>query len=255
MADKGEGLAYKCFPPPCGEVRRVYEDIRFPESHPGDPSLPYVVMNMVSSLDGRVSSGGKSGSIGGGVDRGAMRTLRSKVDAVAVGAGTIRAEKVSLTSGGIRTPEPKAVIISASLDFPSENIASLAGQETIILAAEGGAWGSKLEDISGLVQMLPAGADSDGRIDLPAALRTLKEEHGVDRLLLEGGPGVNTGMLSTGAVSEIFATIAPKLLGEDSGGVSGILSGPLPDAPRDLSLASIHASIPDGEVLLRYKVQ
>lgn len=255
MAD--EPSARRCFPPPCEEVGSVYEDVSFPGSHPADPSLPYVVMNMVSSLDGKVSSGGKSGSIGGGVDRGAMRMLRSKVDAVAVGAGTVRAEKVSLTSEGMRDPEPKAVIISASLDLPPENMASLGEQETIILTVEGRDTGnagrSKSGYITGLAQILPAEADSEGGIDLMSALRALKGKHGVDRLLLEGGSALNTGMLSIGVVSEIFITIAPKLLGGGPGESAGILSGPLPAAPRDLSLASIHASTPDGEILLRYK--
>ncbi len=255
MAD--EASSYKCFPPPFEEVESIYEDVRFPEFNPSDPSLPYVVMNMVSSLDGKVSSGGKSGSIGGGADRRTMRTLRSKVDAVAVGAGTIRAEKVSLTSEGLQDPEPKAVMITASLDFPPENMASLGEQETIILTVEGSAGEWKpgpSGETSGLADIVPAKADSGGKIDLIHALKTLKEKHGVDKLLLEGGPGINSGMLSVGAVSEIFVTVAPKLLGGASGESAGILSGLLPPGVRDLSLASIHASTPDGEVFLRYRI-
>ena len=39
---------------------------------------------------------GKAAGIGSTADRRTMRTLRSKVDAVMIGAGTLRAEKLSL---------------------------------------------------------------------------------------------------------------------------------------------------------------
>jgi hypothetical protein len=57
------------------------------------PARPRVLLNMVSTLDGRATIGGRSGPIGNRADRELFHALRSVVDAVLVGAGTARAER------------------------------------------------------------------------------------------------------------------------------------------------------------------
>jgi hypothetical protein len=52
---------------------------------------PYVFLNMVASVDGQTSTGGKASKIGSDIDRHTMRNLRSNSDAVMVGADTLRA--------------------------------------------------------------------------------------------------------------------------------------------------------------------
>ncbi|MDX6379365.1 MAG: hypothetical protein QOI57_389, partial [Rubrobacteraceae bacterium] len=49
---------------------------------------------MITSVDGKAAVGGKAGSIGSPTDRTVMRTLRSHADAVMIGAGTLRAERL-----------------------------------------------------------------------------------------------------------------------------------------------------------------
>lgn len=251
------GRARRVFPPPGAEVPEIHGDVEFPGAHPSDPRLPYVAINMVSSVDGRVSSGGKSGSIGGAADRGAMRALRSKVDAVAAGAGTLRAEKLSLTSGGRRTPEPKAVLAATTLDLPMGNLADATKEDTIVMVPEGARGAednSKLREVEGRATVMRAASGPDGRIDFTKALIALKESHGINALLLEGGPAINHEFVSMGLVSEIFLTIAPKLLGGGRGGAPGILDGPRTPGLRNISLRSIHVSDPGGEVFLRYEL-
>ena len=68
---------------------------------------------------------GKAAGIGSATDRRTMRTLRFKVDAVMVGAGTLRAEKLSLgldpTDG---VPQPLAIIITNTADYRWRNTLS-----------------------------------------------------------------------------------------------------------------------------------
>ena len=54
---------------------------------------PRVMLNMISTADGRATVGGRSGAISGGADRELFHGLRSAVDAVLVGAGTVRTER------------------------------------------------------------------------------------------------------------------------------------------------------------------
>ena len=64
-----------------------------------------------------------------------------------------------------------------------------------------------------------------GRVDLGAALRRLREEHGVRALLCEGGPHLHSQLQAAELADELFLTIAPKLVGAGS----SILEGALPE--------------------------
>ena len=54
---------------------------------------PYVVTNFALTLDGHATIGGRSGAIGSDADTSMLVGLRTRVDAVMIGAGTMRAER------------------------------------------------------------------------------------------------------------------------------------------------------------------
>ncbi len=53
---------------------------------------PFVAMNFVATVDGRATIGGRSGPIGSDTDTAMLVGLRTRFDAVMIGAGTMRAE-------------------------------------------------------------------------------------------------------------------------------------------------------------------
>lgn len=59
------------------------------------PDRPYVAMNFAATVDGRATIGGVSGPIGSATDTAMLVALRSRFDAVMIGAGTMRAERYS----------------------------------------------------------------------------------------------------------------------------------------------------------------
>lgn len=56
---------------------------------------PFLAMNFVVTLDGRATIEGRSGPIGSEADTEMLVGLRSRFDAVMIGAGTMRAERYS----------------------------------------------------------------------------------------------------------------------------------------------------------------
>jgi riboflavin biosynthesis pyrimidine reductase len=54
---------------------------------------PLVAMNVVATVDGRATIGGRSGPIGSETDTRMLARLRTRFDAVMIGAGTMRAER------------------------------------------------------------------------------------------------------------------------------------------------------------------
>lgn len=54
---------------------------------------PFVAMNFAATLDGRAAIEGRSGPIGSATDTAMLTGLRTRFDAVMIGAGTMRAER------------------------------------------------------------------------------------------------------------------------------------------------------------------
>jgi len=240
------GKKLRLYPLPAQELlgESIYEDLELPPPGSRNPSRPYVIMNMVSSIDGRTARGGKASRIGSETDRRVMRTLRSKADAVMIGAGTLRAEKLSLGLDDPVGPQPLAVIVTSSGELPLENNLIVSEQQEVLVIAP--------EDItvhSGGVLRLSA--DRSGNIDLTEALRILNAEHAVDLLLVEGGPSLNYSLISQNLADELFLTLAPKLLGGTLDESLAILDGPVL-ATRDINLVSAHLA--GGELFLRYSL-
>jgi riboflavin-specific deaminase-like protein len=245
----------RLYPPPAREVSAIYEDLHLPPTGNREGARPYVIINAVSSLDGRTVMEGKASGIGSTTDRRTMRTLRSKSDAVMVGAGTLRAEKLSLgldpTDG---VPQPLAIIVTGTGDVTlEEHLIVEGGQEVLILLSDA-APKRMVERLRTLAPVMRAPADSSGGVDLEKALLALKAEGGIQSLVAEGGPGLNHALISRQLVDELFLTVAPELLGGTADQTLTLLRGPtLPTRDRPtLDLVSVHFS--GGELFLRYSL-
>lgn len=227
----------------------IYHDLQLPPA--ASQLIPYVIMNMVSSVDGRSSVGGKASGIGSRADREAMRDLRSRVDAVMVGSGTLRAEKLNLGLDDPDTIQPLAVIVGGAGDLPIRERLSV-GRQDVVLAVPEGAPGVSETSMDGLT-IIEAPSVVRGRVDLRWLLESLKREHGVNRLLVEGGPALNRAMIDGGLVDEIFLTLAPKLLSGKEAAIVGGQARETPGWPHGLDLLSVHSS--GSELFLRYRLE
>ena len=243
----------RLYPPPAREVSAVYEDLELPPTGHRKGARPYVIINTVSSVDGRTAMEGKAAGIGSATDRRTMRTLRSKADAVMIGAGTLRAEKLSLgldEADGVR--QPLAIVVSETGDVPlEEHLIVEGGQEVLILLSDA-APKRVVERLLTLAPVMRVPADSNGAVDLEKALLALEAERGVESLVVEGGPGLNHALISLNLAHELFLTVAPELLGGSADQTLTLLRGPtLPARDRPtLELVSIHLS--GDELFLRY---
>ncbi len=249
MAD----TALRLYPLPAGEIPAgaIYEDIELPPPERPDPSRPYVILNAVASVDGRAAIRGKSAGIGSEVDRRVMRTLRSMVDAVLIGANTLRAERVSLGLDEFSPgPQPMAVIVTKTGDVPlATNLIARERQEVLVVIPQNTSEDrtNRLTEHASLLRVPPSPA---GGVNLRDALEALKTERGVEVVLVEGGPRLNHSLISASLADELFLTLSPKLLGGTPNETLTILDGPAPVTPLDVKLLSAHLA--GSELFLRY---
>jgi riboflavin-specific deaminase-like protein len=208
--------------------------------------------NFALTLDGRATIGGVSGPIGTTTDTQMLVGLRTRVDAVMIGAGTMRKECYGRIladpakrerRGDEGLPgDPLMVLVSGRLDLPWE----------APLFADGG---GKVLVFTASDDDPPATATPvevvrhEGMVDLVAALEHIREHHGVRALLCEGGPHLHAQLLQAGLVDELFVTHAPKLAGGEG---PGLVAG-LAEAERRLALAWLVAEPTTGELFARYR--
>jgi riboflavin biosynthesis pyrimidine reductase len=222
------------------------------EQHAGS-ERPYVVCNFVSSADGKATAAARTAQLGGESDRVAFHLLRTQVDAVLAGTGTLRVERygalvrrpelVEIRRAEGRAAQPLAAIVSRSGNVPFEiPLFADSGSRVVLYSPK------ELVMPSCDAEVIVHEVSSAGS-ELAAALRSLRVDHGVRSLLCEGGPTVFNAMLEDGLVDELFLTLAPTLVG---GGELGITSGDALPAPLPVNL--VWAFEHDGSLFLRYRL-
>lgn len=181
---------------------------------------PYVMLNMVMSMDGKVVVEGTEQGIGSKVDQRLMRELRVSADIVLNGASTLRAsgtssrlgdeilEQVRVARGKPRAPI--AAVLSASGELPLDKIFFRAGDfEAVVFLAETAPAErrSAVEGTGRRVVVLPT------ETLIPEMLRHMRQEMGAEVLLVEGGPTVNGELFELDVVDEFFLTVGPVVVG------------------------------------------
>lgn len=246
------GKATRLYPLPPREVPagEIYADLELPPPGRQDPSRPYVIINMVSSIDGKSTIWGRTAGLGDEADRQTMRNLRSKADAVMVGAGTLRSERISLgLDEPADGPQPLAVVATKTGDVPLESNLILHESQEVLLLSPENLYVPREES----VRWMRVPRDPSGNMDLREALKGLKGEHAVDLLLVEGGPTLNHALASRGLADELFLTLAPKLLGgEGCDSLTVLGGGPLSPEASSPKLLSGHLT--GDELFLRYEL-
>ena len=212
---------------------------------------PYVALNFASTVDGRATIDGKSGPIGSRADMETLQRLRTRVDAVMIGAGTMRAERYGrmVPDADYRAyresiglaHDPVAVLVSNRMELPWDaGLFTDGNGEVVIFTASEESPPETATPVA--VERHP---DS---VDLERALGWLHSERGVRALLCEGGPTLHGELQARGLADELFLTIAPKLAGREE---RSILTAPLPEV-IDLELAWLLEG--EGELFTRYRI-
>jgi riboflavin biosynthesis pyrimidine reductase len=187
---------------------------------------PYVLSNMVASMDGAIAVDGLSGGLGGPADSRVFRALRSVADVIIAGAGTVRDERYkppqpSEVASGLRrargqSERPLIAVVTRSgrlapdlplFSDPSYRPLIIAGSEPDRTALD------KLATVATIVQ---TESDSVG----PEEALGLLHQLGHRIVLLEGGPRLNGAFVEADCIDEWNLTMSPNLVGGSSGRAS-----------------------------------
>ncbi len=210
---------------------------------------PWVMVNMVASVDGATTVAGGSTDLSDGDDRRLFRALRSLADVVLVGAGTVRAENyrpirpdpewLAERRARGQADAPRLVVVSGRLDLdPSARMFGDPERRPTIVTSEG-APPDPIRSLSTMADMILLGSLS-GRSIIEAL-----DEPGL--ILCEGGPGFNATLLGDDLVDEINLTLAPLVV---SGESKRVVDGVALPVPATMRLSRLWRG--DRSLFLRY---
>jgi riboflavin biosynthesis pyrimidine reductase len=198
------------------------------------PDRPWIYSNFVQSLDGITSLLGRhfaGGEISQSADdRWLMDLLRAHANAILTGATTLLDERTArgADSRGIvfRVVDPEIqdlrrklalgpernLIVTGHGNLPWRDLKLFDGDqiEPGIVTTELGA--KNLGALPSHVQLVVAGAGP--QVNLPLAMRRLREQHNIRHLLCEGGPTLYGALARADLIDEKFVTVSPIETGQ-----------------------------------------
>ncbi len=187
---------------------------------------PWVLANMISSVDGAVAIDGVSGGLGGPGDKAAFRAIRAVADVIIAASGTVIAEnyrrpqtppdiqEMRVARG--QSPLPRIAIVSGSLNIsPDHRVFDPEARPLVITHAKSPA--DRRDMLGTVADIISAG---DTTVDLADALRQLKTL-GAKTVLIEGGPTLNAAFVGEDLIDEFCLSFSPLLVGGNGPRVVG----------------------------------
>lgn len=217
---------------------------------------PYVLLSVAMSVDGYLDDMGDARlTLSNAEDFDRVDEVRASVDAILVGANTIRRDDPQLLIRSVARQQervwrgvaahPMKVTLTSrgDLDVAARFFATGEGEKLVytrdpVVAALRAALGDAGTVIGG-----------GDPIDLGTVLDDLAERQ-VERLMVEGGGTVHTQFLQAGLVDEIHLVIAPFFVG-DAGAPRFVHPGRFPQSPEH-PMTLVETRQLGNVVLLRY---
>lgn len=170
---------------------------------------PFGILKYAMTLDGKIATNsGHSAWITGTEARTEVHQLRSACDAVIIGGNTMRRDNPHLTSHHSEAPNPLRVVMSRTLDLPTEAYLWQTNEvPTLVLTQE-----KANPDFQQLLRQ--KGVEVVELISLtPTNAMAYLYQRGCLAVLWECGGTLASRAIAEGAVQKILAFIAPKIIG------------------------------------------
>jgi len=188
--------------------------------------MPWVMLCMVSGLDGSTTVGTTSRGLSSSTDQQLLLTLRSFADVILVGANTARLEGY----GPPRGDDQRVAVVSRTGAFDFTLPLWQSGRAVLLMPEDS-------PDVP-----VPCVRAGRGDVDLGAALAGLSARV----VQAEGGPTLNGLLAANDLVDELNLTISPQVTG---GNGPRAVTG-APELPRRMHLA--HVLEDEGFLFTRY---
>ncbi|MBI2793315.1 MAG: bifunctional diaminohydroxyphosphoribosylaminopyrimidine deaminase/5-amino-6-(5-phosphoribosylamino)uracil reductase RibD [Ignavibacteria bacterium] len=169
--------------------------------------LPYVILKLAQSVDGFIAPSSQQRlELTGDETRMIVHSLRSEVDAVMIGAGTVIADNPQLTVRDVGGRNPLRIVLDPRADVPlTSHFVQHARHIRTLVITSAKAELSKTSALEAAGVEILRFDDTDGEFDLVAVLARLSlyVPKPISSIMCEGGPGLATSLLNANVVDEL----------------------------------------------------
>ncbi|MBO7460327.1 MAG: bifunctional diaminohydroxyphosphoribosylaminopyrimidine deaminase/5-amino-6-(5-phosphoribosylamino)uracil reductase RibD [Bacteroidales bacterium] len=216
---------------------------------------PYVIMKTAMTLDGKIAAyTGDSRWVTNEQSRKLVHELRSEMAAVMVGIGTVLADDPMLN---VRLEgehhQPIRIVVDSNLRIPidSQLVKTAKEYRTIVATTVSDNCRDARPCVSTGIELIQCKSNNN-HVDIND-LMTKLGAMGIDSILLGGGGTLNAAFLEAGCVDEVWAFIAPKIIGGE--GAKTPVSGKGIDKMSDaIQLQNIDIQNINGDILIKGKI-
>jgi riboflavin-specific deaminase-like protein len=186
------------------------------------PSLPFVLVNMAMTADGKIATANRAvSSFGSARDHEHLLELRATADAVMAGARTVDSAAINLGPGpakfrrlrlknGLMENNLRVIVSGNGSLNPAAEIFQHHFSPILVLTT-GRASKARLRQLRAVADEVKVCGRQE--INFREAFCWLRGKWGVKRLLCEGGGGLNDALFRAGLVDELHLMICPKIFG------------------------------------------
>ncbi len=215
---------------------------------------------MAMSLDGKISTRDGAGPrFTSRADKLRLREIRSRADAILVGAGTILADDPTFTEHGIykeervqrgMSPQPIKVVVSGTGSVPeSARMFQLNGAPALVFTTKRIA-ANRLKALEKVADAIHTVGEKE--VDFPQLVEILARAYRVKNLLIEGGGQINFAMFRERLMDEIYLTLSPRVIG--GGDVPTPVEGAGFNFADLVKLELLDHQVVGNEIFLHYRV-
>lgn len=256
LAEAGVEVAYT-------GVSELAAGLSVPFVHRMTTGLPWVIAKWAQTIDGRIATRtGESKWISGERSRRRVHRLRTKVDVMLTGIGTVLADDPMLTPRGVRVRRlPRRVVIDADLETPLDAKlvrtardvpTAVACAKSLVTAGITERKVAELESAGVDVLGVPEDPERPGRLRLDMLMRAIAERFGAATVMVECGASLLGSMFESDLICESVVYLAPTMLGDEHAlaAATGRVASRLSDARR-FRLARVKRVEDDVELVYR----
>ncbi|MFX0012360.1 MAG: 2,5-diamino-6-(ribosylamino)-4(3H)-pyrimidinone 5'-phosphate reductase [Candidatus Hermodarchaeota archaeon] len=174
---------------------------------------PYIILSSAMTIDGKIASKTGDVELSDETDWKEVHNLRSKMDAILVGKGTIMKDNPKLHIKFVDHQGYYRIVVDSNLSIPIDAKVITYKPElypTIICTTEN----VNLEKVTQFektgVEIIKSGTENT--VDI-IKLMGLLYQKGIRKILLEGGGNLNWGFIKANLIDELRITLAPWIIG------------------------------------------
>lgn len=170
---------------------------------------PFGVLKYAMTLDGKIAATtGHSAWVTSQASRHLVHQLRSTCDAIIIGGNTVRKDNPNLTTHGVTKHNPLRVVMSRSLDLPTDcNLWNTKIAPTIIFTEVDSSTAQYQKLLSKEINIITVTALT------PQIVMEHLYQQGISKVLWECGGTLAARAIADGTIQKVMAFIAPKIIG------------------------------------------